>query len=211
MKIRYAATLSGLSLLVAGVFTATTMYKGMRIATVLLPRQVWIIDNPGLWALGCWLWLAALFGWMVLLVTFMWSYLPAHRVSTMLQSGLVIISAVLAVAGLVSWMGLLPYVASLNEASSLIPVVDRLVLGLLGAAFFMGGAVTAWIGWDLAHHDALGWAWAAPAMAAGLLAIPAPFILPMPWLLAAAGIVWLGWCLFLVMRSEMPSAYAEWT
>ena len=76
MKIRYAAMLSSLSLLIAGLYTVTVMRDGLRITAVQLPRQVWIIDNAGLWSLGNWLWLLAIFGWMVLLVTLMWSYLP---------------------------------------------------------------------------------------------------------------------------------------
>jgi hypothetical protein len=209
MKIRTAATLSGLSLLIAGIYTATVLYKGLRIAAVLLPRQIWILDNPGLWSLGGWLWLLALFGWMVLLVTLMWSYLPGFRVSSMLQSGLVTISAVLAIIGLVSWIGLIPYTAKLEEAFLLMPIVDTFALGMFGAAFMMGGAVTAWIGWDLTKVEPLALAWGAPAIAAGLLVVPSPFLLPMPWLLVAAGIVWLGWCLFLFTRKEIPNAYSE--
>lgn len=210
MKIRYAAMFSGLSLLIAGTYTATVLHKGMRIATVLLPRQVWIIDNPGLWTLGCWLWLLALFGWMVLVVTQMWSYLPAHRVASLLESGLVIIAAVLGISGIVFWMVLLPHTASLDEAYWLMPLVDSVVLGLLGAALLMGGAVTAWIGWDLSRVEALTWPWGVPPLVAGLLAVPSPFVLPMPWLLVLAGVIWIGWCLFLFSRSEVPNAYSEW-
>ena len=156
-----------------------------------------------------WLWLLALFGWMVLLVTVMWSYLPGFRVSSMLQSGLMTISAVLAITGIVTWMGLLPYTASVDAANQFMPLADTFVLGLLGAAFFMGGAVTAWIGWDLSQLDTLTLAWAAPAIAAGLLAVPSPFVLPMPWLLVAASILWIGWSLFLYTRKEMPNAFSE--
>ena len=209
MKIRYAATLSGLALLVAGIFTAMVLRKGLRIDVVQLPRQVWIQDNTALWSLGLWLWLLALFGWMVLLVTLMWSYLPGHRVSSMLQSGLLLIAATLGVAGVVIWMNAFPYVAGLTDAYFMASFVDSLVLGLLGAAFFMGGAVTAWIGWDLGRLDTLDSAWGAPPIAAGLLAAPAPFLLPMPWLLVAAGVIWLGWSLFLATRGDMPTAFSE--
>jgi hypothetical protein len=210
MKIRYAAMLSAASLLIAGLYTAAVMRKGLRIATVLLPRQVWIMDNTGSWSLGVWLWLLALFGWMVLLVTLMWSYLPGYRVSSMLQSGLITISAVLAVTGLVSWMAATPYAARLDQASFLMPLIDAFVLGLLGAALFMGGAVTAWIGWDLSRLDTLNVYWGVPAIAAGLLATLSPFALPMPWHLVISGILWLAWCLFLISRKEIPNAYSEW-
>ena len=90
-------------------------------------------------------------------------------------------------------------------------VIFTLALGALGAGFLMGGAVTAWIGLDLAQEDSLNWAWGLPAVVAGLLAVPSPFVLPMPWLLVAAGVVWLGWGLFLVTRREMPNAFSEWT
>ena len=210
MKNRIAAILSGTSLLIAGLYTATVLHKGLRIDAVLLPRQVWIQDNTGLWTLGIWLWLAALFGWMALLVTLMWSYLPGHRVSSMLQSGLIVIAAALGVAGLVIWMSAFPYIVKLEEAYVMMPFVDKIVLGLLGAGLFMGGAATAWIGWDLAQEISLNWVWGAPPLIAGLLALPSPFVLPMPWLLAVAGLVWIGWSLFVATRREIPSAYAEY-
>lgn len=128
----------------------------------------------------------------------------------MLQSGLIIISAVLAIAGLTTWMAVMPYAVRLDEALLLMPLVDAFVLGLLGAALFMGGAVTAWIGWDLARLDTLTVYWGAPAIVAGLLAVPSPFLLPTPWHLVAAGIVWIGWCLYLSTRKEMPNAFSEW-
>lgn len=209
MKIRYAAALSGLSLLVAGLYAVIVTSQGMRIAGDQTLRLMWLDGNTGFWSIGIWLWLLAVFGWMVLLATMSWSYLPGFRVSAMLQSGLMVISAVLAIVGLVTWMGTLPYAASIDLDGTFVPLVDTFVMGMFGAALFMGGAVTAWIAFDLAQIETLKYAWVLPAIVAGLLAIPAPFVLPSPWLPILAGILWLVWCAFLFSRSEMPNAFAE--
>ncbi len=210
MRIIYAARFSGFAFVIAALFTILILRTGLRTAGVQLPRQVWLQENETLWMMGGWLWLLAIFSWMVLLVAFMWSYLPGHRMATMLQSGLMIISAVLLIGGVAIWMNVLPYTTTLPSATELIPLVDRVVLTLLGAGFFMGGAVTAWIAYSLLQHDALTRNWMLPAVAAGLCAVPSPFVLPWPYLLLIGLMLWLGWCLFIGLRREMPNAYGEW-
>ena len=183
---------------------------GYRIVGVTLPRQVWIVEHPTLWAVGNWLWMLAIFSWMLVLVALMWSYLPAHRISSMLQSGLLIIAAVLLIAGVVVWMNVLPYGAGQPNAVDLIPLIDSLALGLFGAGLFMAGLVTAWIGIDLIRLKALSREWALPAALAGACLLPAPFLLPRFTLIAAGLLLWLVWCLVLGTRKSMPNAYAEW-
>lgn len=209
MKIRYAAALSGLSLLIAGLFTLMLTSDGMRMAGDVPTGLTWIDENAALWSLGIWLWLLAVFGWMALLITLAWSYLPGFRVSSMLQSGLMIIAAVLAIVALVTWMVVAPTAVSLGQVEAVTALVHPFIMGMFGAAFFMGGAVSVWIAVDLAQIETLSYAWVSPAMIAGALALPSPFLLPMPWLLVIAGSVWVGWCAFLFTRSELPNAFAE--
>ncbi len=109
MKVIQAARFSGLIFLVATTFAIFATRTGYRIVGVTLPRQVWLVEHPTLWAAGNWLWMLAIFSWMLVLVALMWSYSPAHRISSMLQSGLLIIAAVLLIAGVVVWMNVLPY------------------------------------------------------------------------------------------------------
>ena len=209
MKIRYAAALSGLTLLIAVIYSVTHMSSGLSVAGEQTSRLAWLTENSSLWTVGVWLWLLAVFGWMVLLVTLSWNYLPGFRVASMLQSGLMIIAAVLAIIGLVTWMGLLPTISTQGGFDDSIALVDAFVMGMFGSALFMGGAVTAWIGIDLAQIKTLSYIWVGPAIIAGLLAVPSPFLLPVPWLLFAAATLWIAWCIFLFSRQSMPNAFAE--
>ncbi|MEM7536520.1 MAG: hypothetical protein AAF639_30330 [Chloroflexota bacterium] len=211
MKLSYAALLSGITALTATLFTILLMRSGLRVQAVLLPRQEWLLDNMGVWAIGWWLWLIVIFGWMVLLVTLMWSYTPAHRVSTMLQSGLMIISAVLLIIGVAVWMNLLPLAINDLNPESMTGLVDMLALSLVNSGLFMGGLVTAWITLDLALLKKLPWLWLAPGIAAGILAAPSPFLVPQwPELLALSGVCWLVWCVLLITRQEAPARYDEY-
>lgn len=212
MRLAYAAFFSMFTLLIAAIYSGTIISAGMRINSVLLPRKEWILTHSGLWALGWWLWLLVIFGWMLLLVTVMWRYSPAHRVATILQSGLMIISAVLAILGVLTWMNLLP-VAMMQPDSQLTPslvaLVDAWATSLVAAGCLMGGGVTAWMGIDLVRLRKLTLPWLAPAIIAGLLLVPAPFYLPNPYPLMVAAAMWIGWCLFLVTRRADPPAFPE--
>jgi len=210
MKVIQAARFSGFTFLIATIFAIFVSRAGYRIVGVMLPRQVWIVENPALWTAGNWLWMLAIFSWMVVLVALMWSYSPAHRISSMLQSGLMVISAVLLIAGVTIWMSALPYGAAQPNAIELIPLLDAIVLGFLGAGLFMAGVVTAWIGVELIRLKALPKEWAIPSVLAGLCLLPAPFLLPYFASTAAGLLLWISWCLILGTRRSMPNAFAEW-
>ncbi len=208
-KIRTSAAFSGVTLLIAGLYTTLFASTGMHVTAEVATRVTWLNANGRVWPVSIWLWMLALFAWMVLLTSLAWSYLPGFRVASMLQSGLMVIAAVLIIVGLASWMAVLPHVAALDEVNDLLSVVDTFVMGMLGAGLFMAGAVTAWVCYDLVQEESLSYVWTGPGIAAGLLAVPTPFVLPYYWLLVAAAILWIGWCGFLYLRSDMPSAFAE--
>lgn len=209
MKTPTAARISAAVTVAALLYMLLIMRPGLRLVGVSFPRQAWILENPLLWSLGLWLWMALIFCWMWVLVSLLWAYLPAHRISTMLQSGLMLIGATLAIAGTVTWMAALPSILPLQSVNELLPLVDGLALGLLGAGAFMGGIVTTWIGVDLMRLSPIAATWCALCVAAGALLIPTPFLLPFPWHLLAAALFWLGWCIFLGLRRRLPSAYPE--
>jgi hypothetical protein len=209
MKTPIAARFSMVILIAGLLYALTFMGPGLRIVGVSFPRQAWLAENPALWSLGLWLWLAAFFCWMWVIVSLMWAYLPAHRISSMLQSGLLIISATLAISGVVVWMAALPVVLPLQSVNELLPVVDALALGLLGAGALMGGIVTSWVAVDLIRYSPLNRVWVAMAVAAGGLAMPSPFLLPFPWHLVAAALCWLIWVAYLSRMRRLPSAYPE--
>ena len=100
MKTPIAARFSVITLLGALLYSVFVMAPGLRIVGVSFPRQAWIAENPLLWSLGLWLWLAAIFCWMWVMVSLMWAYLPAYRIASMLQSGLLTIGATLAIGGM---------------------------------------------------------------------------------------------------------------
>lgn len=79
----------------------------------------------------------------------MWRYSPAHRVPTMLQSGLIIISSVLAVVGILVWLAFLPVAVDLENAVNIVPLLDAFALGAIGGGCLMGGIVTSWFCIDL--------------------------------------------------------------
>ncbi len=209
MKTPVAARFSAALTVVAALYALAIMRPGLRLVGVAFPRQAWIMENPMLWSLGLWVWMALIFCWMWVLVSLLWAYLPAHRISTMLQSGVLIIGATLAIAGTVTWMAALPPVLPLQNVNDLLPLVDGFALGLLGAGAFMGGVVTTWIGVDLLRLSPIKPVWCALCAAAGVLIIPTPVLLPFPWHLLAAALCWLAWSLFLGLRRRLPSAYPE--
>lgn len=168
-------------------------------------RQVWLTENGGLWMLGGWLALAGVFGWMAFLVALMHLYSPAHRVATMLQSGLLLLSAGLLIGGVTVWMALLPGAANGEWAA----FVDGLALAFLGGGFFMAGATTGWLSVDLALLKKLPWPWMLPGIFAALCWLPAPFLLPTaPSILAGIALFGL-WAAFWGSRSAPPPVYPE--
>lgn len=210
MKVQQAARFNAVFWPAVLFYTVVTMAPGLRITGVHFPRQGWIVDHSFVWTFGCWFWLLAIFGWMWLLVALMWSYLPAHRIASMLQSGLMLIGAVLAIAGVIVWMAVLPLAMRQESATMLAPLVDALALGLIGGGAFMGGIVTLWIALDLYQQGVLVRRWLTLLMGAGLCLLPTPFLLPFGYLLAGAALCWWGWMLYLAFQSRLPSLYAEW-
>ncbi len=196
-------------MLIAAAYTLLIMPDGLDTIGVSLPRQAWLLETGPLWQIGAWLWLLAIFGWMLVIVALMWSYIPAHRISAMLQNGLTLIAAVLAIAGVVVWINALPWAAAQANPAEWMSLVDVLALGFLGAALFMGGLVTAWQAYDLARVGQLPVAWVIVPMLSGLVVAPSPWLLPGGWHLAAGALLWIFWCAFLALR-RLPPAFAEW-
>lgn len=211
MKLSYAAAFSSLSLIVAAAFSLLVARPGFRIASVQLPRQVWLADQAGLWHLNWWLWLLFIFSWMTLLATFMWRYTPVHRVTTMLQTGLMSIAAVLTIIGVLIWMNLLPISVTHDEPMYMVHLVDSLAISLLGAGCFMAGITTAWMGIDLWRLGKLSLSWLLPGILAGLALSPSPFLLPQPHNVLLAGVIWLIWCAILLFRGAEPKPFPEYS
>lgn len=210
MKIILTARFSAVAFLLGLFVTVYYARTGLRIVGVLLPRQVWLVEQTGIWMLSWWLWLLAIFSWMAVLAALMWSYLPGHRINSMLQSGLMVIAATLAIAGIVVWMNVLPFAAGHEQATAFVPLVDAIALALLGSGFFMTGIVTAWIVIDLMRLRLLNRWSLLPGLAAGLVYMATPFLLPHFYSLAAGAFLWLVWMLILALRRTLPSAYVEW-
>lgn len=173
-------------------------------------RQAWLLNHTALWNLGGWLWLLALFSWMVLLIVLTWSYLPAHRVARMLQSGLMIIAAVLQIAGVIIWMHVLPALFLQTDlTNSLLVVVDTLALSLLSAGCFMGGATTAWLTVNLFQEKVLPQFWLIFPLLAGLCATVAGLLMFNRYLLGSALLCWLIGGFWLSTRRRLPSLFSE--
>lgn len=211
MSVPYAARFASVAFLAAVLYTWFQLRPGLPGVDVMNARQAWMLHHAAQWNLGWWLWLLAIFSWMVLLVVLAWGYLPAHRVAGMLQSGLMGIAAVLSILGVIVWMGVLPIALAQGEAAtSLTPMVDGLAAGLIGAGCFMGGATTAWIALDLIRQKVLSRPWLLWAVIAGLCLLPIPFVSLNPYLLSASLLFWLIWCFWLATRRRLPSPFSEW-
>lgn len=211
MNVPYAARFSTIVFLIAALYTSLQMRPGLATGGVLATRQAWFLLHSGQWSLGWWFWLLAIFGWMWLLIALAWTYLPAHRMAGMLQSGLMVIAAVLAIAGVTLWMAGLPVaIGPGNAGGSMALLVDTLSIALLSAGCFMGGGVTAWIAFDLMHQKMLSRRWLWLLVFAGLCLAPAPFIALHPYPLFAALCFWLLWGLWLSTRRHLPSPFSEW-
>lgn len=213
MKVPIAARYNAISWIAVCTLTMTFLLPGLRMIGVQFVRQGWMLDHPVQWMVGWWLWLLAIFGWMWLLVALSWTYLPAHRVASMLQSGLLIISAVLLISGVITWMGVLPVMMVQKDATSFITLVDTLALSLLGGGCLMGGIVTAWIGIDLYRQRVLARPWTLFCIVAGLSALPSPFLFPLlfPYHLLLAVLCWLCWSIYLALLPRLPSPFSEYS
>lgn len=210
MNVPNAARFTTIAFLGAALYTWRQMRPGLMAVGLMAERQTWLALHGPVWTLGWWLWLVAIFSWMWLLVALAWSYLPAHRLAAMLQSGLMIIAAVLAIAGVTVWMALLPPSVQLEAGETLAPLVDMLAMSLVSAGCFMGGLVTSWIAWDLIRQRVLPRFWLWLLVLAGLALAPAPFTALHPYPLAAALGCWFVGSLWLATRPRLPSPFSEW-
>lgn len=211
MKIPYAARFATAAFLTAALYTWFQLRPGLPAPDAFPMRQAWMLNHQAQWNLGWWLWLLAIFSWMMLLTVLTWSYLPAHRWAGMLQSGLMVIAAVLAILGVTIWMAVLPLaLAQGSAAAPLIPLVDGLAVALLNAGCFMGGAATAWVAVDLIRQGGLARLWLWLAVLAGLCLLPLPFLPLHPALLSASLCYWLLWCFWLSAHRRLPGAFSEW-
>lgn len=216
MKVSYAGRFATVIFLITALYTGWQMWPGLYLVNELSVRQSWMINHAVQWSLGSWLWLLSLFSWMVLLVTLTWSYLPAHRVAGMLQSGLMIIAAVLAIAGITVWMNVLP--AAFAQATAIqadlaygpAPIVDALALALLGSGCLMGGATTAWIAYDLICQQRLSRTWLLLPLLSGLCLTLASLLLFNLYLLLASLLCWVIWCIWLSIQRDLPSPFPIW-
>ncbi|MCS6828872.1 MAG: hypothetical protein NZ553_19835 [Caldilinea sp.] len=208
-NLHVAGRLSAVTLTVAVFYALWVMRPGLRIVGVSFPRQAWIMENPLLWSLGLWLWLAVIVGWVGVLISLMGAYASLGRVSTMLQFGLLLTAAALAFAGFAVWMAALPAALRLPSVNELLTLVDGLALGLLGVAALLGGVATSWVALDLMRSSPLQKRWVTIAVLAGALMVPSPFLLPFPWHLLAAAICWLVWTLYLGARRCVSAADPE--
>jgi hypothetical protein len=205
MKLIRAARFTALAFLVVGVYTFAFLSPGLSIAREWSVRQAWLAHNQAIWTLGGWLWMLAIFAWMVLIITTMYTYTPAHRVTTSLQSGLMHIGGALLVGGVVIWMAVLPRVATAEMAA----LTDGISLSLLGGGLFLGALVTGWVAIDLIQLGKLPWVYLAPGILVGVFVLPTPLLLPHTTLLLAGLVCLIAWSAFLGTRRKLPSAYPE--
>lgn len=127
-----------------------------------------------------------------------------------LQSGLMIIAAVLQIAGVIIWMHVLPALFLQTDlTNSLLVVVDTLALSLLSAGCFMGGATTAWITVNLFQEKVLPQFWLIFPLLAGLCATVAALFIFNRYLLGSALLCWLIGGFWLSTRRRLPSPFSE--
>ncbi len=206
MKLIRASRFATLVLIVTYAFSRLSLGPGMDTSQAWPQRQEWLVAHSLAWSLGGWLWMLTIFAWMLLMVALMHEYTPVHRVSTRLQSGLVLISAVLLLAGILVWSNVLPRMVTPETAG----LADALALTFLGGGLFMAGGVTAWVGVDLSLLEKLPRRWLSPGVLAGLCVLPTPFLLPRTGLLHVGFLALLVWCAFLGSRTRLPSAFPEY-
>ena len=211
MKIPYAARFATIIHLAAALYTWLAMRPGLLMTGEVGERQAWLLEHAAQWRVGWWLWLVGIFAWMLLLVVLSWSYLPAHRVSGALQSGLMIISALLAIAGVNVWMGVLPaLLAQPENLVVLLPLADALARTFLTSGVMMGAITTLWITYDLLRQQILPRLLLWPWLLGGCCALFATLVRVSDFLLLATFSLWLLPLLWLALRGRMPDAFPEW-
>ena len=215
MKLILAARFAGITVLAAGLYTILVL-KPVYSRLIGGPQQQLLFDEAlPQWTLGGWIWLLAVGAWMTLLVTMMYSYSPVHRVSTTMQSGLIVIAAVLLILGVLVGLNRLEMVifgdggGNLPDArtANLQKFVDQIALALVKAGLLMGGGVTAWVSIDLVLLGKLPLVWMAPGAFAGIVVMPTAFLHPSTAQLLIALAAFCVWCLTLGIRRSLPESY----
>ena len=215
MKLILAARFAGITVLAAGLYTLLVL-KPVSLRLIDGSQERNLLDEAlPQWTLGGWIWLLAVGAWMTLLVTMMYSYSPVHRVSTTMQSGLIVISAVLLILGVLVGMNRLEMVifgdggGNLPDArtANLQKFVDQIALALVKAGLLMGGGVTAWVSIDLVLLGKLPLLWMAPGIVGGVVVMPTPFLHPSTAQLLIALAAFCIWCLTLGVRRSLPESF----
>lgn len=214
MKLINAARFAGITFLVAGIYSTTVMQPIYSLMIEGQQQHGWLAEVLPRWTIGGWLVLLSILAWMTLLVTTMYSYSPVHRVSTMMQSGLIVIAAVLLILGILIGLTRIEGLAvgrvgpnPLATTANGVAYLDDNAMAVLRAGLLMGGAVSAWIGIDLALMGKLPPLWLAPAIIAGVALVPAPFLGLSAWQLLIALAGFLVYCLVLGARRTLPESY----
>ena len=205
MRLIRAARFAGVTGLAAGIYMITVLRPYFLLMDDWQQQQTWFGDNMLQWTGGGWVAMVAIFAWMTFLVTLMYFYTPVHRVTTALQSGLVIISAVLFILSIIVFSTMVPAARSAEWRL----YADEVSLELLKGGFFMGGGVTAWISIDLALLRKLPWLWMAPGVLAGIVGATSALLFPTPGSALIAMAFFCLWCLTLGLRRTLPDAYPD--
>ena len=215
MKLIRAARVAGISALTAGMYSLLVL-RPFYLQFAQSPAQQRLAEGSlWQWDLGGWLWLLAIFAWMVLLVALKHRYSPAHRISTSLQSGLIGIAATLLIVGVLAGMNRFALAGILNGGLQLELLhvagilVEHVALTALEAGLLMGGGVTTWIAIDLVVLNKLPTLWMVPGAVAGVLSLVSPLLLPELRHLLIALLAYVVWCLVLGLRTFLPAAYPE--
>ena len=218
MKVIRAARFAAAAALAAGLYSLLAMRPIYLQSVQELPQNQLAEENLLQWGLGGWLWLLAILAWMIFLAALMHSYSPVHRISSILQTGLLAISATLLILGVLVGMNRFELAQIGNGGNELTAslamwraLFDQFALTILGAGLAMGGGLTAWLCVDLVLLGKLPRRWMAPGAVAGILALPSPLLLPesRPLLIALAA--YCIWCLVLAIRTSLPAAYPEYS
>ena len=104
MKLIRAARFAGTTALAAAIYTFLVLRPIYLRSDLALPQFELVEGTLVQWGLGGWLWLLATFAWMIFLAALMHNYSPVHRISSIIQSGLLIIAATLLIVGVLVGM-----------------------------------------------------------------------------------------------------------
>jgi len=215
MRLIRAARGAGVAAFAAGIYSLFILRQVYLLTGIAHNTRDLPEESLWQWGLGGWLWLLAIFSWMVLLVALKHYYSPVHRISSSIQSGLMVIAATLLIAGIVAGMNRIGLVYALNadqpdgSITAIEKIVELFALSLLEAGLLMGGGVTTWICIDLVVLKKLPVAWMVPGAAAGVLALFSPLLLPELRHLLIALFAYCVWCLILGFRTSLPAGYPD--